>query len=107
MDGPKGLREKKDVSAVRAIREGFLKEVQFELGVKGWGGFWSSGWKKGRYCGCGDMVRTGLESGAVLINVAVSQYPVYVKGTQANPHKVIFYFCFYHHHHHHIPISRM
>lgn len=105
MDGPKGLREKKDVSGVRAIRESFLKEVQFELGVKGWGGFWSSGWKKGRYCGCGDMVRTGLEPGAVLINVAVSQYPVHVKSTQASPHKVIFYFCFYYHHH--IPISWM
>lgn len=97
MDGLSGGRESKAFSGVRTLRRGFLQEVQCELGHKGWKEFWRGGWKKGRYSGCGDMVKMEAWTQAVLVNAAVIQFPVCAKSTAVNPNEAVYYFYFYHH----------
>lgn len=88
---------------MRAARKSFLKEVQSELCLKGWGQFLNGRQKKEDILDVETWLEQGLESEAVLIDAAVLQSPVCAKSTEVNPHKLVFYL--YHHpqQHHHPP----
>lgn len=53
------MRERKDFFRVRALGKGFLKE-EVELGVTGWGQFWSGEWKGEAILGVKTRLRTRL-----------------------------------------------
>lgn len=76
---------------MRTIRKGFLKEVQFELDHKGWGHFWSGGWKREGILGMETWLEQDVESEVALINAAILQPTVCAKSTAVNPHKVVLF----------------